>query len=457
MTAYNSQDGITQNYRQSDGQLQLKVTRVLPNDTGSVDGVFSYANGQSRSTASGGFSNATLEDFYSNSYGISTFANAQYNEVGVINVDVEDINYGGENLVVEAQDIDIGRFTPHHFRQTIEAGHAGSLIANHDTSCNSEDWVYSGQTTAGIGSIRYDLLRPTLTVTAYNAANLPTENYRGAFVKLANDDVTFGVVSSTHANTLPLTGVVSMDGSITDSIDNTAIAKGSVEYELSDQHHFTYTRNAASKVAPFDASFEIPITSIIDNDNISLKPSDGSTDYFLNPSFSLAQSNTVNVRFGRWNIENAYGPETENLPVAMTAQQWNGTAFETNSDESCLIPQYAGKVTSGSFYDPLVDWQYRLLDTTDGEPITPSDTAVTIPAPLSPFVQGEYQQFIFTIPDNGVTNPRGSLAFEYAVPSWMKYDWQNQDGSYDDNPTGQISFGLFRGNDRIISWREVGN
>ncbi|MDO6444729.1 LamG domain-containing protein [Colwellia sp. 1_MG-2023] len=460
VTAYNSADTITQNYRQSDGQLQLKLTRVLPNVAGSVEGIFTYASGQSRSTASGIFSHAILEDFYAGTYGISTFANGQYDEVGVINVDVEDINYGGENLVIAAQDIDIGRFTPHHYRQTIKAGHAGNLIANHGATCDSENWVYSGQTTAGIGSIRYDSLRPTLTITAYNAGNNPTENYRGGFVKLANDDVTFGVVNSTHANALPLTGVVTMDGNITDSIDNTAIDKGSVEYELSEDHHFTYTRNSTSLVAPFDASFEIPVLTIEDGDSINLKPSAGGTDYFVNPSFSLAQSNTVNVRFGRWHIDNAYGPETENLPVTMTAQQWNGTSFETNSDESCLIPQYGSKVTSGSFYDPLVDWQYRLLDTPDGEPITPNNTSVITPVPLISFENGEYKSFIFNAPDEPADDEnyqRGSLQFEYAVPAWLKYDWQNQDGTFDDNPIGQITFGLFRGNDRIISWREVEN
>ena len=28
---------------------------------------------------------------------------------------------------------------------------------------------------------------------------------------------------------------------------------------------------------------------------------------------------------------------------------------------------------------------------------------------------------------------------------------------YDDNPSATLSFGLYRGNDRIISWREISN
>ena len=154
------------------------------------------------------------------------------------------------------------------------------------------------------------------------------------------------------------------------------------------------------------------------------------------------------------------GPETENLPVAMAIQQWDGNQFVINPDESCITPQYNGKVTSGDFYDALSDWQYRLLDTADGEPIRPNNTSAIPPNPLSSFINGEYQQFIYNAPDEPVNDEnyqRGSLKFEYAVPTWLKYDWQHQDGTFDDNPTGTITFGLFRGNDRIISWREVGN
>ena len=43
-------------------------------------------------------------------------------------------------------------------------------------------------------------------------------------------------------------------------------------------------------------------------------------------------------------------------------------------------------------------------------------------------------------------------------PTYLNYDW-NGNGfiNTDDFPKATVSFGLFRGNDRIIHWREVFN
>jgi MSHA biogenesis protein MshQ len=41
------------------------------------------------------------------------------------------------------------------------------------------------------------------------------------------------------------------------------------------------------------------------------------------------------------------------------------------------------------------------------------------------------------------------------VPGYLQYDWDSN-GS-DDNPTGIATFGIYRGDDRIIFWRELQN
>lgn len=37
---------------------------------------------------------------------------------------------------------------------------------------------------------------------------------------------------------------------------------------------------------------------------------------------------------------------------------------------------------------------------------------------------------------------------------WLKFDW-DQDGSHDDDlPTATVTFGSYRGHDRVIYWQE---
>ncbi|MBA6342405.1 hypothetical protein H4J59_15530 [Colwellia sp. MB02u-10] len=50
----------------------------------------------------------------------------------------------------------------------------------------------------------------------------------------------------------------------------------------------------------------------------------------------------------------------------------------------------------------------------------------------------------------------GALEWEDKVPSWLAFKWNpldaNHDGNfYDDNPSATLSFGIYHGNDRIIS------
>ena len=45
------------------------------------------------------------------------------------------------------------------------------------------------------------------------------------------------------------------------------------------------------------------------------------------------------------------------------------------------------------------------------------------------------------------------------APTWLLFDWENTDGAndgpYDDNPSGVATFGVYRGNDRVVSLREI--
>ena len=442
VTAYNSlgtaDANKTLNYQPSN--MLLDVQRTIP--VSGENGAFTYASGSTKSTTtSQSFSSVTLTNF---SGGSSTFNGAKYSEVGTIQVDVKDQNYGGiNNFDIDASAETLGRFIPAYFTQTVKTG--GTIVANHGIGCSIESWVYSGQTVSGNGPIEY-LIRPVLEITALNNDNNVTKNYTGALHKITDTSVTLGTVSTTHANAVPITG----DVSSTNNVDVFDAGNGVIEYTLSDEHHFRYTKNLTSKVAPFDATFVIPIDEIKDGDNVTIRPSDSGTDYFESINFSSG----VSVLFGRLVIEDNFGPETESLPLSMQTHNWNGSDYVVNTNDSCTTPIVSTKVETGAANSGgLNDWGYRLVDTNgNGDTIQVSHTNATI-SPASSFSNGIFDNLSFGAPGAGNT---GALEFEYEVPDWLKSDWVT-DNDFSANPTATMSFGLFRGNDRIIHWRELSN
>jgi len=203
---------------------------------------------------------------------------------------------------------------------------------------------------------------------------------------------------------------------------------GEIQYQFNSADNYVYTRNSNAIIAPFNTDIDLQISTIEDSDGVTANDSDGTTVagvLTLHPT-------GVNIRFGRWVMENSHGTETLDLRVPMQTQYWNGNYFIINEDDN---------VSSFNAIDATVT--ENNLTPTSPDP-TPYGSGV-----LS---SGEINNLMLTSP---VANSRGSITVELEVPSWLKYDWNNDnDGSYDDDPEAQVNFGLYRGNDRIIYRRE---
>ena len=81
--------------------------------------------------------------------------------------------------------------------------------------------------------------------------------------------------------------------------------------------------------------------------------------------------------------------------------------------------------------------------------------ASLLPGPIvsqfeEPPVAGIFNLFLKT-PGQNFT---GDISVSLTSPAWLQYDWDG-DGNHDNDPTGIATFGLYRGDDRIIYWREV--
>ncbi|MDG1753303.1 MAG: LamG domain-containing protein, partial [Thalassotalea sp.] len=443
ITAYNSlgtaPSNITTNYQQ--GQLQLYAQRTAPTLLTSVDGAFTYTGASSiLSTTSAAFIEDISLGAFSN--GIST-NQAKYSEVGQITVDVRDRDYGSVGLVVSSQGaVALGRFTPDHFKQTVF--NAGTL----KSTCNlgATTFAYSGQldeATLTKGTIDY-LANPILEITAYNADNVVTKNYYedadgspDDFMKMSathitvlspvTDNTTFGL----DALKLPIDGDISTGRLSQNNLDashadfGNPLNAGVLHYKLSDDDHFYYQRSVNAFVKNFDADFNLTVSSITDAD----------TSVVATSLTDVSNLSGVNIRFGRLVIENSFGPETENLPQVFKTQYYDGSKFVLNTDDQCSTYNVNKMTLSNISLAPTAK-----VGTTGN------------------FINGETKGLEITAPSAGNI---GEMGVTYNSFDWLKYDWSNSDslgnGPFTENPTAVATFGLFRGNDRIISWREVGN
>jgi hypothetical protein len=433
VTAYNAATPavITPNY--SPGQIQLMLTRTGPTLTNSVNGNLSYRVESTMATStSPAFQDVTLTSFSS---GVSTYNAAQYSEVGLLNLDAQDSDYGNASIVIPAVAINIGRFIPERFAQTVADD--GYFIA----TCNASTAyaAYSGQmdeASNSMGAISY-LSNPILAITAYNKQGNITQNYyqdsQGSsndYMKLSASNInlttpTFDEIAvGVDSNRLPLTATMNTgtlsQTNLTALSSGAALPRGVLHYQLSAADHFFYNRSANALVAPFTSDIDFSVATITDSDNVGV-----TTTVDASPT-------GVEIRFGRLLLENSFGPETSNFPQPMQIEHFDGTTFVATPDESCA-----------SYDEGRISLTHISLD-----PALTNALGGT-----GRFLSGKTQTIELRAPGAG---NQGQIGVSYDAYDWFKYDWAN-DGAYDNSPSAVATFGIFRGNDRTIHWREVFN
>lgn len=163
---------------------------------------------------------------------------------------------------------------------------------------------------------------------------------------------------------------------------------------------------------------------------------------------AVALGEPLDVRFGRLQLNDAYGPEEVDLPVRFFTEYWNGVEFVRNVDDSCtLIPREAIIYPDGNLGD---DGNRTLVvgdGTTTGEYGNLGEEGV---------------KFLASDADHYFSRPgQGNIGtFQVQVDleerPWLRDDW-NQDESYNNAmmPPATFGFGSYRGHDRIIYWREI--
>lgn len=202
-------------------------------------------------------------------------------------------------------------------------------------------------------------------------------------------------------------------------------------------------------------SLRIGLTALTDPDNRPLVGHDMNADTTgdctaADDCNAVALGATLEFRFGRLRLENAFGPEVIDLPAPFYIEYWNGTEFIRNADDSCSrIPR------SAITYEPtgtLADDNNRTVPIGGGTTTGQYDNLDSVGVNINTSYSGQ----TFTAPGEGNTGSFDILVNLTDRP-WLIFDW-NQDGDHNNDvqmPPANVGFGSYRGHDRIIYWREV--
>ncbi len=353
-----------------------------------------------------------------------------------LNAHVADGDYLGAGDVASV-DVsgNVGRFFPDHFEMT----------ASTDDACTSGNFTYMDQDDIALSS----------TVGAYAVGNTLVGNY--------DTSKLYPVATATYSAenmgdgsdligrlTAPLQSPVWLNGQI---VSNSS----SVEFQRS--------------VMPDGPYLHVQLGIVLDD---SLDSRTFNTALDFNPassaSFVFATSvdgcvadgnctgmkigDPLDIRFGRLFLQDSHGPESAPLPVKFQVEYWDGSSFVVNTLDSSTSPASDGctSILRSRFMldgaDAIADFDVTVgASSTTAGFASASDTTDI-------FMSSGTAGLIFSAPLTQGFFPLQILNLE----RWLQFDW-DQDGDYsdDNHPPIRVSFGSYRGHDRIIYWREIFN
>jgi MSHA biogenesis protein MshQ len=424
------------------GNFQFLLTRNEPSVIEATDGTLSYSAAGSLSSAlSPVFLSANPLTFVD---GVYSYA-ATYDEVGRITLDLQDADYLG-NVIASQGDLTLGDFVPAYFSVVLEQ--APQLI---DTC--SATFSYMGEE-IGFNEDQEAIVR----VIGKNALDTTTQNYSSTLWTYApsladvNDELSYMDSSSYTATG---TATVTSQGSAPVVSDNTNYdGSGLVTV---DDFLFRYNKIDIANIAydlvsPFTASVDMLFSAeFFTQSGICFK--DNNADPDCN-SFSIDDIEGANLRYGRFALDSNFGPETEPLTVNIKTEYYNNGEWRVNTDDNC---------SAIDFTEVANELSLSQVGSTDLTALIDPVASVGLGSGVLLLGQSnDANDFLISAPGSGnVGEVELSLDPTNGSVSWpvhLNFDW-NEDLLIDNNdfPSAIVTFGQYRGNDKIIQWREVFN
>lgn len=268
---------------------------------------------------------------------------------------------------------------------------------------------------------------PTLAVRAVNAGGDTTENYAGSWWRITDASLSNRLYSAGSA-TVDASGLPPTTTDPAIRIDGAGLG------QLTFSSGTGLILERGTPEAPFDAEIALSI-DVADLDGVAYASNPfrfGGTTAGAGMAFDVSKR----FQFGRLRLENGHGSELVDLPLRLVTQRFDGRVFADDDSDSCsdlsaghitLSPTPAALSSSASIaHQPLLSGQAGLVLSAPGQV-----GSATLSVDLGP---------------SGANLP------------WLRFDWPsdgNLDGSYDDDPSGNATFGIWEGRSKLIDRREI--
>ncbi|MCZ4373850.1 MSHA biogenesis protein MshQ [Vibrio diazotrophicus] len=426
---------VTQNFFIAGSELNstVELTHTVAQPSGGADGTLSGTLALSNSE---GVSNSYLP-----------FSGLAWSEVGVLRVNADtQASYLGMNINQGYRDI--GRFYPAWL----------SLISNSwNYSSNHNDFMYMGQ------PIAYDFV-----VEAQNMQGGATTNY-SSFSPSLIADVKLLAVDTSDDNSEFGSRVEDYDLHFWDGSNQWSGA----QLQVSDApFQFNKLQTTSSPLitradGPYEDGFGLRVTansSGVKVDGVDFKTSEAPNLELNSSGITLDTgkpfSAQPDIRYGRMVLDDVGGTSTSTIYIPLRTEYWNGSRFIENEQDSGST-----FVSLGGYVCQQTVWSGS--GSTSSASLLGADSAVSVTNGVSNKLSAkphsnmdasslrEQIRFWLRMSDTSpqLSEMNVSCGTSYTNQPWLQYNWRDRG---DEDPSAVVTFGVYRGNDRIIFRGESG-
>lgn len=339
----------------------------------------------------------------------------------------------------------VGRFWPKYFDISIDDGVFSSkpLAPQARTICTEEGdrhWVYTGEPFGWKSAAQ-------IIITPKNSRDDPVKNYSGtSFQLLEPTDVRSAlgdfpvnekVEKDAEGNLLKLHATLEEVNSFEEGND------GVLVYVFDAEDEFRYPKTLNARVDEYIPNPVFTLQKFEDSDGVTAQ----NPSSFFDKTFEPSADDDFKIRYGRIRLENAYGPENTALPIPLTAEVYRENGFERHEDESCW------------FYDLSENAELNFDDSdlngSQTQVVEVSDVGLTLENGMAQTSPNDYRLRLSApgVPEE--SDQKGVHVKLNVGNDWLKDFWDPDEPSALKDPSAWATFGVYRGNDRIIYWREV--